>query len=246
MKIRRLCAWLAALYLERASCKDVDVPSAYKQTNLSVWPEPVDLQWTADGGSVCVSTALPVVWRGACDDSQKQQTAGCIDLRDYWARLHSSLFSLPPGTPSRSRPRALSAAIADAPPCRTPLEVLTVAVDADTPLGPGMDEGYGLSASGAAAKLTAATTWGAMRGLETFAQLLIWRGPDADAGGGGGGGGFVLAGLPLTVRDAPAHGHRGLLIDTARHYLPPRELEAVLDAMASLKVGGPLRAPEGV
>ena len=94
-----------------------------------------------------------------------------------------------------------------------------------TPLQLGVDESYSLSLSEGGGTLTAPSVWGALRGLETFAQLVQW---DGDR--------YVLCGLPLSVSDRPRFAWRGLLIDTARHYLPLPSLLAMLDAMAALKL----------
>ena len=95
----------------------------------------------------------------------------------------------------------------------------------ESPLQLGVDESYSLSLSDSGGTLTAPSVWGALRGLETFAQLVQW---DGDR--------YVLCGLPLTLSDRPRFPWRGLLIDTARHYLPLPSLLAMLDAMAALKL----------
>jgi len=87
----------------------------------------------------------------------------------------------------------------------------------------GDDESYELTISSNQAKLTAPTTVGAMRGLETFLQLL-----EGDRNG------FYFPGV--TISDRPRFPWRGLMIDSARHYQPMEVLKRNLDAMASMKL----------
>lgn len=91
-----------------------------------------------------------------------------------------------------------------------------------------MDEAYTLDIGWSrpdAATLSAHEVWGALRGLETFAQL-VHRQPVL---------GFYQVNA-TRVRDAPRFAHRGLLVDTARHYLPLGALLQVIDALAANKM----------
>jgi hexosaminidase len=87
----------------------------------------------------------------------------------------------------------------------------------------GDDESYNLDINEKQAKLTAATTVGAMRGLETFLQLLE---RDKD--------GFYFP--AVSIQDKPRFPWRGLLIDSARHFQPLEVLRRNLDAMAAVKL----------
>lgn len=87
----------------------------------------------------------------------------------------------------------------------------------------GEDESYTLTVSDKQAVLAAPTTVGAMRGLETFLQLL-----DSDAGGY-----FIPA---VRIDDKPRFPWRGLMIDTSRHFHPLEVLKRNLDAMAAVKL----------
>jgi hexosaminidase len=97
----------------------------------------------------------------------------------------------------------------------------------------GMDESYALDIDpnvtpGAAAILIANTTWGAVRGLETFSQLFqMNRGGVTIRGGGA---------SKLTVVDAPRFPWRGLMMDPARHYIPVADFNRTIDAMAQNKL----------
>ena len=87
----------------------------------------------------------------------------------------------------------------------------------------GDDESYTLEVSPQQAKLTAPTTVGAMRGLETFLQLLE---SDKD--------GFYFP--AVSIADQPRFPWRGLLIDSGRHFQPVEVLKRNLDAMAAVKL----------
>jgi hexosaminidase len=85
------------------------------------------------------------------------------------------------------------------------------------------NESYTLEVNDKQARLAAPTVVGALRGIETFLQLL--RG-DRD--------GYYLP--AIKIQDQPRFPWRGLLIDVARHYEPMEVLKRNLDAMAAVKL----------
>jgi hexosaminidase len=87
----------------------------------------------------------------------------------------------------------------------------------------GDDESYNLEINEKQAKITAPTTVGAMRGLETLLQLLEH---DKD--------GFYFP--AVSISDKPRFIWRGLMIDSARHFQPMEVLKRNLDAMAAVKM----------
>jgi hexosaminidase len=87
----------------------------------------------------------------------------------------------------------------------------------------GEDESYKLEITDKQARLVAPTVVGALRGLETFLQLV-----QGDRNG------FYLP--AVKVDDRPRFPWRGLLIDIARHYQPPEVIKRNLDAMAAVKL----------
>ncbi|KAK7249952.1 N-acetyl-beta-D-galactosaminidase [Aureococcus anophagefferens] len=89
----------------------------------------------------------------------------------------------------------------------------------------GDDESYALSIGATAATLEAATVWGALRGLETFSQLVSF---DFDAGS--------YEAAAGAVEDAPRFPHRGLMIDTGRHFQPLASIFEVVDALPYAKI----------
>lgn len=76
------------------------------------------------------------------------------------------------------------------------------------------------------ARVVAKTVWGALRGLETFSQL-IWTDEGASNQH------FVNE---TVIRDHPRFPHRGLMIDSARHYLPVSIIEQVMESMSYNKM----------
>ncbi|GIY99210.1 beta-hexosaminidase subunit beta [Caerostris extrusa] len=85
----------------------------------------------------------------------------------------------------------------------------------------GEDESYDLEVpTKGAATLTSNTIWGALRGLETFSQL-VHQDPQ----------GHLLINS-TKISDAPRYKYRGLLLDTSRHYQPIKTIKQNLDAMS--------------
>src|SRR6266436_2691879 len=85
------------------------------------------------------------------------------------------------------------------------------------------NESYSLEVNDKQARLVAPTVVGALRGLETFLQLLQG---DRD--------GYYLPGIK--IQDQPRFPWRGLLIDVGRHYEPMEVLKRNLDGMAAVKL----------
>lgn len=103
----------------------------------------------------------------------------------------------------------------------------------------GVDEGYTLlipASSSTAdgdiwAELHAHSVWGALHGLETFVQMVQLDSFAALEQGQG-----RITGVPIAIADNPRFPHRGLLIDTSRHFLPVSVLFQHIDAMAASKL----------
>ncbi|XP_003477693.2 beta-hexosaminidase subunit alpha [Cavia porcellus] len=85
-------------------------------------------------------------------------------------------------------------------------------------------ENYTLTINDNQCLLAADTIWGALRGLETFSQL-VWTSAE---------GTFFIN--KTTIRDFPRFPHRGLLLDTSRHYLPLSSILDTLDVMSYNKL----------
>jgi len=87
----------------------------------------------------------------------------------------------------------------------------------------GEEESYRLEVTPEGALLKAATVDGALRGLETFAQLVL-----------PGSSGFNVP--AVRIDDRPRFPWRGLLMDVSRHWMPVEVVERNLDAMAAVKL----------
>jgi hexosaminidase len=87
----------------------------------------------------------------------------------------------------------------------------------------GEDESYELTVADSGAKLTAPTSLGVLRGLQTFLQLV----QITPAG---------FAAPAVTIKDQPRFPWRGMLIDVSRHFIPIDVLQRNLDGMAAVKM----------
>lgn len=86
------------------------------------------------------------------------------------------------------------------------------------------DESYDLVVKKSAAYLWANEVWGLLRGLETLSQL-IWRGPDGKL--------YVKESI---ISDYPRFPHRGILLDSSRHFIFKNVILDMMDAMEMNKM----------
>jgi hexosaminidase len=100
---------------------------------------------------------------------------------------------------------------------------LSIVVHAPAQLQIGADESYLLHIDSKGARLEAATSLGAVRGLATFRQLMQRNGSRT----------FVPS---VDIEDAPRYPWRGLMIDVSRHFIPADVLKRNLDAMELVKL----------
>ncbi len=101
--------------------------------------------------------------------------------------------------------------------------IIDCAQTADAPLRLGEDESYRLQVNVEQTRLTANTIDGALRGLQTYLQLVT-----VDERG---------FGAPsMIIEDAPRFPWRGLLIDVTSHFMPVPVIERTLDAMEAVKL----------
>ncbi|XP_027159386.1 beta-hexosaminidase 2-like [Coffea eugenioides] len=108
-----------------------------------------------------------------------------------------------------------------------PLKSLTITVTDDSaPLTHGVNESYTLTIpspyQSTTATLTAETVWGAMRGLETFSQLIFGN-PSRLA-------------CDLYIHDEPLFPHRGVMLDTSRNFYGVSDLQRLIRALSMNKL----------
>lgn len=87
----------------------------------------------------------------------------------------------------------------------------------------GEDESYILEVTATGAKLTAPTPLGTLHGLQTFLQLV-----DVSPDG--------FAAPSVTINDKPRFPWRGLMIDSARHFVPLDVLRRNVDGLEAVKM----------
>ena len=115
---------------------------------------------------------------------------------------------------------------------RDTLQALWVSISSsDLDLNVSTNESYTLTVDSLHASLQAHTVYGVLRGLETFSQLTTRRQPGCSSGKQWG-----INSSHVAIRDAPRFHWRGVMLDTARHFLPITTIERFLDAMEMNKL----------
>ncbi|XP_056395945.1 beta-hexosaminidase subunit beta isoform X1 [Hyla sarda] len=180
----------------------------------SLWPLPQAVQQSAD-----VYYIPPVefsIVHGA------GSTAGplCFVLQDAFRRYYDYMFGYKP---------FIDSAVNDIGPSAgrlVQLQVILTSEQNECFIYPHVksDESYKLIIDDDGAVLQASQVWGALRGLETFSQLVY-----EDSAGA-----FLVN--KTKIADAPRFAHRGVLLDTSRHYLPLKTILLNLNAMAFNKM----------
>lgn len=108
-------------------------------------------------------------------------------------------------------------------PIAAPTIRIVIAKAVDPQPLPDSDESYQLQVDGDGVLLTAPSRFGAMRGMETLLQL-IQNGAQGTT-------------IPyVTIHDHPRFPWRGVLIDTARHFMPVETLKRQIDGIAAARM----------
>lgn len=195
--------------------------AATAQAPLLVLPLPLSLESTP--GCLLLPTSFYITTGGAGGDDAL--LAGAV------SRASATVLSAGARGESVLSAAALAACAASSPALAS--LVVTVATPRVEPYPSlGDDESYSLRLGGGEpiGSLDAASVWGALRGLETFSQLVA-----SDAAGAAARSLYIPA-ARVAVSDAPRFAHRGLMLDTGRAFLPLPVIFAALDAMAYAKL----------
>ena len=168
------------------------------QPQLNLMPTPASVQ--QGSGQLPITQSFSVAVTGTHDAAL-----------DSAVQRFTKHLSAQTGIPFRPQPGA------------TPM----LTVHADHGLEPiqklGEDESYQLIVNDSSAQLTAPNTLGALRGLETFLQLVTIT-PNG------------FAAPVVTIKDQPRFPWRGMLVDVSRHFIPIDVLKRNLDGMAAVKM----------
>jgi len=110
--------------------------------------------------------------------------------------------------------------------------VTAVSVDISDPaaqLQLGIDESYKLDIRGGnkSVQIAAKTIFGVYHAFETLAQLIEF---DFNTGA------YMIPNTPWMIEDTPRFRHRGILMDTARHFLPLTFIKRLIDSIKLVKM----------
>lgn len=90
------------------------------------------------------------------------------------------------------------------------------------------DESYNLTISEAgSAKLSAYSANGILHGLETFSQLFYEHSS---------GNAWYLVNAPIEIEDVPTYSWRGVMLDTARNFIPVDDIKRTIDGLSYSKL----------
>ena len=106
------------------------------------------------------------------------------------------------------------------------LNIVVESKDHKAPQRLGDNERYSLQSSNGSVKLSADEPLGALRGIETFLQLVGQNTTGSP--------GFSVP--AVTVQDSPRFPWRGLSLDVSRHFIPLENVKRTLDGMAAVKL----------
>ncbi|KAI8325047.1 hypothetical protein GQ54DRAFT_255401 [Martensiomyces pterosporus] len=172
----------------------------------SIWPLPLVLE---------TGTSNTTVLGGSIDIGYSTSSILANAANRYINIINSELFTSP-----------VDYKQGDVPINGQLIGLNVVVSSTDETLGLTTDESYTLDVpTNGQAILNANTVFGAIRGLETYSQLITANCNRR-----------IVKNTPVHVVDKPAFPHRGILLDTARNYYPLKDIFRTLDAMSYNKL----------
>lgn len=201
--------------------------AAQTQAEIDVWPYPQRVNVTsaacdafsAVSGQLAITTSITSAVLAAGVARLRERINDDASLSPYRDNVFGGVGGL-------VWPRVARNASAAAAQAVTVLQIVVQRSENDEPLSVTADASYELLVgTNGSATITAASVWGALHGLETLAQLILWTEH-----------GNVICGVPLAIADWPRFAWRGLLVDSARHFLPIPTLQRIVDGLAMLKM----------
>uniref|UniRef100_A0A672H9I6 Beta-hexosaminidase n=1 Tax=Salarias fasciatus TaxID=181472 RepID=A0A672H9I6_SALFA len=192
---------------------DEEAPSAAQTSKYgSLWPLPQEVNIAETSFKLSSSTFRIV------DSKQSSAGPSCNILQNAYRKYFEYMFGVARKQEFGKNGRPGLSEL-------TELQVWVTSVDSECDGYPSItsDESYELAVDQPFALLVAPKVWGALRGLETFSQLVY-----EDE--------FGAKNINATkIKDFPRFAHRGILLDTSRHYLPVKAILTTLETMAMNK-----------
>nr|XP_020469241.1 beta-hexosaminidase subunit beta isoform X2 [Monopterus albus] len=178
----------------------------------SLWPLPQAVKISEQSFKL-IKNSFAIV-----DSKESSAGPSCSPLQDAYYRYYDYMFG-------SAKHRGLSENRPGGPAELSELQVWITSPDSECDSLPSVssDESYELSVDQPYAILKAPKVWGALRGLETFSQLVY-----EDEYG-------TKTINSTAISDFPRFAHRGILLDTSRHFLPVKIILATLETMAMNK-----------
>ena len=173
-----------------------------------IWPLPNVFETTSQGKTRIVSTLLKYSTRNSYNQEIEVGT-----LNRLYARYNNLVFSRASDHSVKRQDIIHSVAVVVADPSE------------DYPTFD-TDESYSIDID-TEVTIKAQTIYGVIRAVESLSQLVQFNVIEKS---------YEILNLPIKIIDAPRFQHRGLLLDTARHYYTIATLKKLLDSMAYNKL----------
>ncbi|XP_058473050.1 beta-hexosaminidase subunit beta isoform X2 [Solea solea] len=182
------------------------------QQSSSLWPLPQKVQ-SSEVSFKIIGSSFSIV-----DARESSAGPSCNVLQNAYRRYYEYMFG---GNKRRWHNKNRQTG----PSELSQLQVWITSPDSECDGYPSItaDESYELSVDQSFAVLKAPNVWGALHGLETFSQLVY----EDDYG--------AKSINSTKISDFPRFAHRGILLDSSRHFLPIKVILTTLETMAMNK-----------